>query len=120
MSWRNRFITSVPHPLMPTLTVVGFVVSHGKEEIKPAEEIISEIMGDPVIHPDTVRLNHLLKMDHSVLAPPGLDNVPAIESIHFIYDGYPGATKEDSLRAAIDNSIAVHEMLTMNETKEAA
>jgi len=103
MNLYKHHITSIPHPLMPGMRVVGFVVSQ-EATLNPFDEL-AQLVGP---HPDTERLDHLLMHDHAVLAPQGAENQPAVESIHFIYDACPGATKGAGLRAAIDSSMAAH------------
>ncbi|MDR3480270.1 MAG: hypothetical protein P4L91_06095 [Burkholderiaceae bacterium] len=106
MNWRHRHMTNIPHPSLPRLRIVGWIL---KDEIAPVHiqpsTLISEIIGDQIVHPDTMRLNHLLAMHHEVRAPAAGDNQPQVESIHFIYDAGPGASKGASLRAAIDHDI---------------
>lgn len=59
-------------------------------------------------HPDTLRLMHLLQMDHAVLSE-GLDidtgHTVTVEHLSFVYDGQPGADPLTQLRTAIDRSI---------------
>ena len=100
MNWYERHIISVPHPLMPGMRVIGFVVSY-QTALHPADEMAALV--EP--HPDTVRLDHLIKMDHRVLEEPRHKGEPAVEHINFIYDACPDAPKGINLRTAIDNSI---------------
>ena len=71
-----------------------------------------QVGSEDALHPDTVRLDHLITCDHSVVSPleDGNRNAGTIESIHFIFENPFGLDAKTSnvhpVRDAIDRSIA--------------
>ena len=114
---------NLPHATSADLRIVGFAVpSHladglleqleraalkGMQSEYTAVDVLADTVAIVVrcALRDTARLEHLLTMDHAVMAPAAGDQAP-VERIDFIYDAQPGMSKLDALRAAIDNSIA--------------
>jgi len=108
MNWRKRHMVCMPHPTLKGLQVVGFVL---KKETADGFLLPSELLGllidDHQDHLDTIRLNHLIKFDHSVMGAGDNPEKPTVESIKFIFDALPNLSPEDRVRAAIDHDIAI-------------
>lgn len=97
----------IPHPSLEGLQVVGFVL---KKEIADNFLLPSELLGllidDHQAHLDTIRLNHLVKFDHSVIGASDSPEKPTVESVEFIFDALPNLSLGERVRAAIDHDIA--------------
>lgn len=64
----------------------------------------------PAVHPDTVRLNHLIEWHHCVTGVVNGDHIQSggtIESLHFIFENLTGESKAEQVRKAIDGDIFV-------------
>ena len=75
-----------------------------------ANAIAAMVEAQNTVHPDTVRLNHLIEWDRSIIGGLNWDETEidgTLEKIEFIFENCSGDDGAEAVRAAIDQSMKV-------------